>query len=164
MRYEQAWIVGIRHGPLRVLIDDFKFQNKRATGVDLAQLLYARLPTLPKNTVLVPIPTTPAHIRERGYDHIGLITRSLSLISGFPIQRVLERGNTATQHFASRSKRLVQAQSAFRITSRLDPTLPYLIIDDVITTGSTIDHASRLLYNAGARQIWIGALARQPLD
>jgi ComF family protein len=164
LRYQQAWVVGIRQGVLQRLINEFKFHYKRAHALYLADLLYKRLPRLPDATVFVPIPTSPAHIRTRGYDHIDLISRRLSLLSGLTVLKALERQNTDTQHTANRSRRLIQAQSAFRVTQQLDPKLLYVIIDDVITTGSTIEQASRLLYEAGARWIVVVALARQPLD
>jgi predicted amidophosphoribosyltransferase len=42
--------------------------------------------------------------------------------------------------------------------------ITYLLLDDVVTTGSTIAGASRVLKEAGANTIWVGAIARQPLD
>lgn len=95
---------------------------------------------------------------------MDLITRRLSHFSGLGILKVLKRQNTETQHTANRSLRLTQAQTAFRVDAALDPSRPYVIVDDVITTGSTIDQAARLLYEAGARCIFVLALARQPLD
>ncbi len=164
LHYQQAWVVGIRQGVLQRLIDEYKFQYKRAHAYYLAELLSMRLPRLPSSTVLVPIPTSPAHIRTRGYDHIDRITRRLSLFSGLRMLKVLQRQNMETQHTANRSLRLTQAQTAFRVDTPIDPALIYVIVDDVITTGSTIDQAARLLYEAGARCIFVLALARQPLD
>ncbi|MDB5161993.1 MAG: putative amidophosphoribosyltransferase [Candidatus Saccharibacteria bacterium] len=164
LRYQQAWVVGIRQGVLQRSIDEFKFQYKRAHAPYLADLLHRKLPRLPRSAVLVPIPSSPAHVRERGYDHIELITQSLSHLTGLHMVKALGRHNTQTQHSADRSKRLLQAQSAFRVNVKLNPAHIYVIVDDVITTGSTIDQASRLLYVAGARLIFVVALARQPLD
>jgi len=162
--YSGAWVVSVRTGVLQRLIGGFKFQNVRAAAKDLADLLDSCLPSLAKNTVLVPIPTTPAHIRERGYDHLGLIAQHLGVKRVLPIARVLERGNTATQHHADRATRLVQARSAFRLAMPINPDITYLILDDVVTTGATITEATRLLSDAGARFIQVAVLARQPLD
>jgi ComF family protein len=164
MSYKKAWIVGVRCGTLQRLIGSLKFQNMKAAAENLASLLDARLPALPANTLIVPIPTTTAHIRQRGYDHLQLIAEHFAIKRGLPIARVLGRGNTATQHQADRTTRLEQAQSAFRLTESIDPAATYLILDDVVTTGATIYEASRLLVQAGACFIFVGALARQPLD
>ncbi len=162
--YQRAWVVGERKAVLRRLIGNYKFQNMKAAAETLASLLDERLPDLPADTVIVPIPTAPAHIRERGYDHLLLIAKYLAFKRGLPLERLLGRVNMATQHHANREKRIEQAQSAFRIVGKVDPARTYLLVDDVVTTGSTIDQASRLLAEAGATVIWVAALARQPLD
>jgi ComF family protein len=164
MAYKKAWIVGVRSGTLQRLIGSFKFQNMKTAAETLANLLDARLLVLPAGTLVVPIPTTSAHIRQRGYDHLQLIAQYFALKRGLSIARVLGRGNTATQHEANRAKRLEQARSAFRLARKIDPAATYLILDDVVTTGATITEASQLLFKAGARSILVGALARQPLD
>jgi len=162
--YKNAWIVGERTGTLQRLIGGFKFQNMKAAARNLAQLLDERLPELPANTLIIPIPTAPSHVRERGYDHLLLIARYFAQYRQLAISPVLKRASTATQHTASRQTRLEQAKSAFRLSDTIDPDVPYLLLDDVITTGSTIDEASRLLSMSGAKTVWVGALARQPLD
>lgn len=162
--YGQVWLVGARQGSLQRLIDGFKFQNMKAAARSLAELLDRRLPQLPASTVLVPIPTVSSHVRDRGYDHMLLVAQYLSAMRGFPIERLLARSNAATQHTANREERLVQASTAFTARGTVDPLASYLILDDVVTTGSTIENASRVLAHAGARTIWVGALARQPLD
>jgi ComF family protein len=162
--FNQAWVVGVRSGSLQRLIGGFKFQNMKAASFDLAELLHRRLPVLPQSTVLVPIPTTPAHIRERGYDHMLLIAKQLGRLRHTPVQTLLVRDNALTQHHANRKDRLVQAASAFKVEDALDPGAVYVIIDDVITTGATILQAAALLKEAGATTIWVAATSRQPLD
>jgi len=162
--FNQAWVVGIRSGALQRLIGGFKFQNMKAASVDLADLLHKILPPLPASTVFVPIPTTPAHIRERGYDHMLLLAKELARRRRLPVQTLLVRNNLFTQHHASRSERLLQAASAFKVKGAIDPDAKYILLDDVITTGATILQAAELLKQAGARTIWVAATSRQPLD
>jgi len=59
---------------------------------------------------------------------------------------------------------MIQALSAFGIHGSVDPRATYLIIDDIVTTGATIEYAALLLKEAGAKTIWVAAIARQPLD
>ena len=162
--YKRAWVVGERRDTLRRLIGGFKFQNMKAAATVLAELLNDRLPSLPREIVIVPIPTAPAHIRERGYDHILLIAKYLADSRRLPVETIIGRNNTATQHHANRKDRLTQAQTAFRLNHPPDPNKIYLLIDDVVTTGATIQQAALLLKNAGATDIWVAAIARQPLD
>ena len=163
--YDKTWIVGERQGALQQLIGGFKFKNMKAAARSLAELLDGRLPPLPKNTVIIPVPTAPSHVRERGYDHILLIAQYFALKRRLSVDsRLLARNNTKTQHGANREDRIKQSVTAFRVIGTVDPLLTYLVIDDVVTTGSTLDTATKLLKQAGARTIWVGALARQPLD
>ena len=162
--YAQAWVVGLRKGALQRLIGGFKFQNMKAAALSLAQLLDQRLPALPDDTLLVPIPTATSHIRERGYDHMLLIAKYLSRIRGLPLAPLIGRSHNLTQHHSSRQARITQARSAFRLVGAVRPDKTYLLLDDVVTTGSTLAEASRLLVGAGASRVWVGAIARQPLD
>ena len=162
--FNQAWVVGFRDGALQRLIGNFKFRNMKSASVELADLMHRRLPILPSNAVLVPIPTTPAHIRERGYDHMLLIARRLARARQIPVMQVLVRGNTLTQHHANRRQRIKQAKTAFSVRGPLSPDLTYIILDDVVTTGSTIVQAAALLRAAGATKVWVAVTSRQPLD
>jgi ComF family protein len=162
--YNQAWIVGERQGGLQRLIGGFKFQNMKTSARSLAELLDERLPILPVGTIIIPIPTAPAHVRERGYDHMLLVARYFARLRGLPLSQLIGRSTMATQHHANRRLRIVQAQSAFRAVGGVLPDTPYLLLDDVVTTGSTIAEASRVLREAGANTIWVGAIAHQPLD
>jgi predicted amidophosphoribosyltransferase len=76
--YEKAWIVGERSGVLQRLVGLYKFERARSAHIQLAELLISTLPELPKNTIIVPVPTTPGRIRERGYDRMLLIVRYLA--------------------------------------------------------------------------------------
>lgn len=162
--YNQAFVVGVRSGALQQLIGGYKFKNMKAASVALSDLLDTRLPPLPLHSVLVAIPTTPAHIRERGYDHMALITKRLGSLRKVTVSKVLVRDNTLTQHHANRKDRIEQAKSAFRVAGSIDPGTTYIIVDDVVTTGATIEQAAKLLRSAGAVDIWVAAIARQPLD
>ena len=162
--FNQAWVVGIRSGPLQRLIGGLKFRNKKAAAYDLALLLHKRLPKLPSSTIFVPIPTSPAHIRERGYDHMLLIAKHLSKLRHAPTLSLLKKENNLTQHHADRKQRLSQAAHAFMVEGYIDSHATYVLLDDVVTTGATITQAAFMLRKAGATTIWVAATSRQPLD
>lgn len=162
--YERAWLVGNRGGVLQRLIGDYKFQRAKSGYKDLGDLLLAVLPELPAETVIVPVPTVSSHIRERGYDHIMLIAKYISRSRGLKIQKLLYRRTDTKQRQATAGQRIAQAKEAFEVKGNINPKIPYLLLDDVVTTGATIKYASEGLRAAGAKHIWVAAIARQTLD
>lgn len=162
--YETAWCVGERGGALQRLVGTYKFQNTRAAFWILANLLDERLPSFDDKVVIVPVPTVTAHVRERGYDHVGLIARRLAKLRGASVENLVARATKTIQRHAPKEVRKTQADRAFGLRAGVSPDKTYLILDDVITTGATVEAIARLLRRAGARRAWVAAVARQPLD
>lgn len=122
------------------------------------------LPELPAETVVVPIPTVRAHIRQRGYDHALLLARYIAQERNLACAQPLERRTATTQRGVDRKARRIQAEAAFRVSTGLQPDVPYLLIDDVVTTGATLRYGAKALKSAGATTVWAAAVARQPLN
>lgn len=80
------------------------------------------------------------------------------------LDRALERHGHTTQRRASRIDRIKQVETAFFVGYPIKPGVPYLVIDDVVTTGATINQASKLLVGVGADDVWVAVVARQILD
>ena len=162
----KAWVVSERLTVLKRVINAYKFENVKATSYTLVELVDDLLPMLPASTIIVPVPTAPSHIRQRGYDHINILARLLARKREMPLANVLERSSFGTQHRLNKAERQQEAGAAFRISSsiKIDPNTPLLILDDIVTTGSTISSAAQVLANAGAKSIFVAALAYQPLD
>jgi ComF family protein len=162
--YQRAWCVADRRDHLQRLIGNYKFTNARTGYRPLADLLHERLPVLPINTVIIPVPTVNSHIRQRGYDHMLLIARRFGRLRNLPVHTGLQRVTSTKQRAASRSKRTEQAKKAFAHPKPLDSAATYLLIDDVITTGATVKYATQVLIDAGATTVWVASISRQPLD
>ena len=118
------------------------------TTEPLASLLHERLPELPANVIIVPIPTVSGHVRERGFDHMSLIARRFAKRRGLPVASVLRRITSTKQRDASRTKRIAQAKAAFECPRQLDSEKIYLLLDDVMTTGSTMRSTPRSSHSA----------------
>ncbi len=162
--YQKAWCVGERRDILRQLIGAYKFRNMKAGSKVIATLLDQTVPELPPSTIVVPIPTAWSHIRERGYDHMRLIAREFARRRSLPSVSVIARQHNTMQRHANRAERIHQAGAAFKIDKPVDPDAHYLLIDDVITSGATLEQAAKVLRNAGARSVWVAVVARQPLN
>ncbi|HET8884026.1 MAG TPA: phosphoribosyltransferase family protein [Candidatus Saccharimonadales bacterium] len=156
--------MGERSGVLQRLIGGYKFKNMYNAYQPLSALLLDRLDQLPATTIVVPVPTVASHIRERGYDHTLLLAKQVAAQRHLSLQQVVTRVTSAKQRDASRRRRIAQAKVAFKVTSKIDPAASYLLIDDVVTTGATIKYAAKALRQAGASQVWVAVIARQPLD
>jgi len=162
--YQKAWFVGERNGALQRVIGNFKFNNAKAAAITLADLIDQTLPDLPRDVIVVPVPTVSSHIRERGYDHALLIAKAFAKSRKLKVESTLSRLTSTKQRSAGKTVRRQQARHAFELQRPVDDTATYLLIDDVFTTGATIEYAARLLQAAGAKKIWVAAIARQTLD
>lgn len=160
---DSAWISGERDDVLARVIDAFKFERCKSAYRDLSEVLLETLPIIPVDTVVTSIPTVRSHIRERGYDHALLIAKAVAKRRRLPYKPLLRRQTNAKQRGANRKERFRQAEDAF---AAIDMSVPakVLIVDDVVTTGATLHFAAKLLKEAGAEEVIVAAIAKQPLD
>jgi ComF family protein len=106
------------------------------------------------NPLLVPVPTASSHVRRRGYDQAKLITRLVAAQTGLHYTDCLIRTGQSRQVGASRRQRLEQLQHAYRTTEhKLIKAAHIILIDDVVTTGATLEAAAGALRRAGASRI-----------
>lgn len=163
---EKVWVLRVRSDVLENAINKLKFNNVKAAAQVFAVLFDTVLPLFPKDMRIIPVPTLRKHVRKRGYGQVELIGKHLAAIRGHEFTPLLERKTKSVQHTSSKADREQQAATAFVISSGTMGDLrgrPVLLIDDVITTGSTIAAAATLLAKAGAT-VYVAALAYQPLD
>jgi len=112
--------------------------------------------------ILVPVPLHPARERERGFNQAALLAELLSDRVGIPLRLILERARfTSTQTAYDRSERLKNLRDAFRLRKKVNVRdLRVLLIDDVLTTGSTLSECARVLKEAGAISVLAATAAR----
>ena len=151
-------------GVIRQAIHQLKYNNLRDMAGLLARLLSDYLATSPvPGEVLVPVPLHPKRLRERGYNQSFLLARELSKLYGLPlVDDCLFREQTAPPQArtASREERQHNVARAFTCRDRQLSDKPVLLIDDVATSGATVDACAAALKSAGAAQVWALVLAR----
>lgn len=155
-------MVSFRDGILGDLIHDYKYHSVRALAEPLAEMMCESLPTiLPEKSVLVPLPTATHHVRSRGFDHVRLIAKKMSRIRNIPIERVLVRNKNIVQVGANRQERLSQAEFAYALNHKttIDKNTTYILLDDVLTTGASLEAAVKKLRAGGAKHMMIAVLA-----
>ena len=161
--FRAAWCIGERQGSLRKILDNYKFSRQRAAHKVCASLLDNRIPILPEQIRITYVSTTPPDIRRRGYDHAELIARQFARLRGLSVEKTIDRTVNRRQLGASKRQRIENAAASIYVTKAL-PAVPYLLIDDIYTTGATINRASQQLLAAGASEVYVAIIARQPLE
>jgi ComF family protein len=165
----QAEINGIRapfrfEGVVRQAVHQLKYRNLRALAGPLARLLSDYLLTNPLPAdVLVPVPLHPKRLRERGYNQSRLLAKELGKLTGLPVVDdclVRERHSLPQARTASVVERRANVASAFSCRRRLEGER-VILIDDVATSGATLDACARALKQAGAGSVWGLVLARE---
>ncbi len=175
-RLEVSWLdrllVGWEFSPeIRSLIHHLKYQKMPSLGVWLGEQLAQRLTTplsqRPPFRVL-PVPLHPSRLREREYNQSLQIARGLvHLLPGAHLEPGhLERIRaTVSQTGLNRQQRRANVLGAFALSEPQALRGSHLLlVDDVVTTGATINECARMLKNAGAAQVWGIAVATPPLE
>jgi ComF family protein len=149
--------------PLDHYLHAFKYRGARALGRAFATLLapILREPGPAAIDALVAVPLHRARLHERGYNQALEIARALSAELGLPL---IERGivrcaATGAQTGRGARERLAGMTEAFRVRRTLDG-LRLAIVDDVVTTGATVNALAAALRAAGARSCIALAIAR----
>jgi ComF family protein len=135
-------------------VHELKFSFAKDAARKIAEELQTVLPLLDAETVIVHVPAASSHVRRRGFDQSALIARELSYLTGLPHVHVLARLGQQRQVGASSKIRQQQMKHAFRsIAGSVVTEVPVLLIDDVLTTGSTLEAAALTLRRAGAKTV-----------
>ena len=112
-------------------------------------------------TIVTAVPTSPQRYHERGYNPAEHLARVVARQLGLPYRALLLRLSVTHQIGQSRSQRLRQIKGAFYPRGRrLVEGASVLIVDDVLTTGATLEEAARVLRVSGADLVWAAAVAR----
>ena len=111
------------------------------------------------------VPTALSHVRQRGVDHAKLLARWYARYLDLPSRQLLVRRHQLAQKTAeSRQQRAHQADTAYTVAPRQKAYVSgsqIILIDDIITTGYTINAAARQLREAGAAQVYVLTVLQQ---
>lgn len=161
---DRSWIPFLYAAPLDRLIGQFKFSEQLPRGRLLSRLLEQQLPAaLPMPELLIPVPLHPDRLRQRGYNQALELAKPLARRLGIPIdhrscQRTVQ---TRPQHALQKQQRARNLRGAFRIIRPL-AARHVALVDDVVTTGNTVNELARQLKRAGVVQVDVWAVARTP--
>jgi ComF family protein len=150
--------------PLDRLVPRFKFHNDLAAGRLMSELMLESLAQLPRPAALLAVPLHESRLRQRGYDQALELAKPLARALQIPLlPDVLVRNRaTAPQSELDAGARQRNLRRAFAV--RAGATLPghVVLIDDVMTTGATVEAAARSLRRAGVARVDAWVCARVP--
>ncbi len=125
-----------------------------------------------QNSILVPIPLNKKRLKERGYNQSEELAKELSAVLKIPVisDVLIKIKNTRSQMELKKEEREKNLEGAFKISARGGPALggknhfagkKIFLVDDVYTTGSTMEECAKTLKLAGTKQVWGIAIARE---
>lgn len=150
--------------PLQALIQRMKYAGWRGLDEEFQSLLrplVVALPVMADRVVIVPVPLHQGRQRDRGFNQAGYIALALSQLTGWPVRPILHRSRpTKIQAQLSASQRQSNVAGAFAYIEHSPIAKRMVLVDDVITTGSTIQACAAVLRQHGVAEIMAIALAK----
>jgi ComF family protein len=162
---DRIWSVGVYEGVLKELIHQFKYKEKKYLANPLGKLLVDFVGKYLKEErfdYIVPIPLDKARGRKRGYNQAELLARVLAEGINKPVLThiVERREKTKPQFGLKRDERFENLSGAFEVSrsgkGNVTPIMgkTILLLDDLATTGATLDECAKALKRAGASEVY----------
>lgn len=155
-------------GLMEKLIYKIKFDGCYHIIDELVEKALAKINLkLPEDTVITFVPMSKKRERQRGFNQSELIARRLGNVLGLAEHKLLEkvRDNRSQVGLGPR-EREENVRNAFRVKSQIinskpDVPINILLVDDVYTTGATMNECKKVLRKAGVKNVWGFTLARK---
>ncbi len=161
--FTKAWACYAYEPPLQQAIHLFKYRGKVVLAKALGTLLRQAWPHLPGIDLLLPVPLHPSRLRDREYNQSLLLADELNRDLRLPLvyDNLVRLRATPPQTELSRSERLANLRRCFSVLrpGEIDGKR-VLLIDDVMTTGTTVNECAKALRKAGAAEVFVVTLAR----
>ena len=163
--YDKVTAPCLYEGEIQRLHQAFKFHRKLSAGRLLSELLCDAVEASNQAAVqlLIPVPLHPSRLRQRGFNQAMEIARIASGRLGIPVDQFCIRRTVATapQSGLTKKERIANIRGAFVMKRRV-AAQHVAIIDDVMTTGMTIEQVARVLRRHGVKRIDAWVVARRP--
>ncbi len=166
----RSWVCYPRHSaashPLREVIHRFKYGRQAALGQPLGRLVARACQPWFQTSALdliIPVPLHPRRLRWRGFNQSVLLGREVGRAWGIPLDPFVltRKTETVPQSTLTLKERGPNVRGAFSIAPRRSvENLRLLLMDDIYTSGATVNECTRVLLHAGAREVRVLTLAR----
>lgn len=157
--FEQGKNLWLHTGCVRFSIYQFKYHNRRIYGEFYAKemfRLYSRQIREWGIDVIIPVPLHARRLRTRGYNQAEIVARKLGELCQIPVdtKSVVRKRETQPQKELSHRERKKNLRDVFEVKKGWVQPKRILLIDDIYTTGSTIDALSKVLCENGESKVW----------
>ncbi len=162
-QYTKIRSCGVYQGPLKEAIHALKYQDNLALGFTLSEMLAKKLKKEKWDIdLIVPVPLSMVRQKERGYNQAALLAHPLAERMGvkYDSKSLIRKKATESQVHLSAEERSRNMSDAFSAKPEVWKGQSVLIIDDVITTGSTINECARTILEGGAEAVFGLSIAR----
>ena len=159
-----VWVLAHYRAGVRDLLRALKYRRKMTALDDLRTILAAGeevLEELPPSLLAVPVPLAPQRQKERGFNQTKAIFAPWFAAHGIPFEPILIRTReTMPLYEMTRTERRQELRGAFTLVHGADVQgKDLLLVDDIMTTGTTLTECARVLRCGGARHVYAIALA-----
>ena len=147
-------------GMLKIKIKEFKFENGVYLKNPFGKLIYENLDKslLEKMDYIAYVPSSKKKIRQRGYNHSKLLAEEISKYSNIELfDKLYKIKNTKSQHFLSLEERSINLKDSFSVDGDLSGKR-VLLIDDIHTSGATVEECYKELRKSNCKFVWIVCL------
>ncbi|MFH0800543.1 MAG: ComF family protein [Pseudomonadota bacterium] len=170
LHLSRSWFLRCRSrfaydGPIRNALQGFKYGER----LDLLRFLTAALAEEARRmgglNLVVPVPLHPKRLGNRGFNQSALLATRLGKISGAQVElgALLRTRDIAPQVGLERAERMENVKGAFAVDEKRTAKIALrdiLLIDDVLTTGATVNECARALMKSGANSVSVLTVAR----
>ena len=159
--YAKVYAVGLYENSLRRAIHQFKFNRKVGLDRPLGKLLEQTVASDLSIDLVVPVPLHRKRLQQRSYNQALLLAREFAKIRKLPVAKdlLVKVSETESQQGLSAKERVKNLQGAFALQGAVSG-MTILLIDDVMTTGATVESCSQMLLAAGAEAVYVAVVGR----
>lgn len=157
--YDSGLALWLHRKPVSTSIYRFKYHNQRSFGACYARELAEQFAPAIRRwnpDLIIPIPLHRSRRRKRGYNQAQIIACQLGKRLGIPVDvsSLCRRRPTSPQKMLGHGERRANLRKAFALKSGFVPVAAVLLVDDIYTTGSTMDAAADILKKAGVEKVY----------